>query len=286
VISIVTDSASMLPEALRARYDIAVVPITIGLDGDDYSEGVDLSTDDFYRRLGEGATATTAAPAPGVFVETYRAVAAAGARRIISIHTGSTYSATVGSATLASTMVDVPVDIVDTGVASFPVALAVWAAAEALSHQRPIEEAVRAAADTASATGSLFVVGVPEVARLGGRLTGAGDDLTSCTVLELSQSDLRVHSEAPDLEAALAAMVARVHELAQSQPIRVGVGHALRADLASEIIDRLQTSGTHAEIVTYEIGPSVGAHTGPGTIGVVYAPACADGVRGANLLPA
>ncbi|MGE0139502.1 MAG: DegV family protein [Ilumatobacteraceae bacterium] len=278
MISIVTDSASMLPEALRVRYDIAVVPITIGLDGDDYREGVDLTTDDFYRRLGEGATATTAAPAPGVFTQTYRAAAAAGATRIVSVHTGSAYSATVGSATLASRLVDIPVDIVDTGVASFPVALAVWAAAEAIADGRPIEDAIRTAADTASAAGSLFVVGVPEVARSGGRLTIKGN-LTALTVLELARGNLTVHSEAPDLEAAITAMVERVHVLADSQTMRVGVGHALRADLAAEVVHRLSELGNAAELVTYEIGPSVGAHTGPGTIGVVYAPIDPDPTR-------
>lgn len=272
MITIVTDSASMLPDELRARHDISVVPVTIGIDDDEYREGVDLAAIDFYHRLGEGATVTTAAPAPGAFVQAYEAAVASGAERILSIHTGSSYSATASSAALAATMVDVPVDVVDTGVASFPVALAVWAAAEALSHDRGVEQALAAAADTALSAGSLFTIGVPEAARLGGRLTGVGGDLTPFTILELARGELTVHSEAPDIDAAIDTMIGRVGSLARSQPIRVGVGHAMRAELAFEMFARLEAIGVDGDVVIYEVGPSVGAHTGPGTVGVVFAP--------------
>jgi fatty acid-binding protein DegV len=36
--------------------------------------------------------------------------------------------------------------------------------------------------------------------------------------------------------------------------------------------ERLATELPGSEIVVYEVGPSVGAHTGPGTLGVVYTP--------------
>ena len=272
MIGLVTDSASMLPDELRDRHGVRVVPITIGVDGVDHLEGVDLDTADFYRRLADGASVTTAAPAPGAFVDTYRTAAALGAQHVLSIHTGSAYSATVASATVAANMVDVPVDVVDTGVASFPVALAVWAAAGVLDAHGDVATAARAATDTARSAGSLFVVGVPEVARTGGRFTGIGQDLTAYTVLELRSGELAVHAEAPDLEAAIESMAERARHVATTRQIRVGVGHAMRPALATELVRQLDGCEGIAEILIYEVGPSVGAHTGPGTVGVVYAP--------------
>ena len=186
MIAIVTDSASMLPASLRTRYGIVVVPITITIDGREYADGVDLAIGDFYERLTRGAVVTTAAPSPGAFVDAYRSAAAAGAEAVLSVHTGAAYSATVGSATVAAGLVDIPITIVDTEVASFPVALAVWSAAAALTRGASIADAAFVASQTARRAGSLFVVGVPEVARRGGRFVAVRGELTPTTVLRLA----------------------------------------------------------------------------------------------------
>ena len=150
MITIVTDSASMLPASLRTRYSIAVVPITITIDGREYADGVDLAIGEFYERLTGGAVVTTAAPSPGAFVDVYRSAASTGAEAVLSVHTGAAYSATVASATVAAGLVDIPVTIVDTEVASFPVALAIWSAADALTRGAPCGRCARRQRDRPS----------------------------------------------------------------------------------------------------------------------------------------
>jgi DegV family protein with EDD domain len=272
VIAVVTDSASMLPAPLRDRYGITVVPITITLDGHDHAEGVDLGTEEFYARLAQGATVATAAPSPGRFAQAYGAATAAGATEILSVHTGSVYSATVTSAVVAAGLVDVPVSIVDTEVASFPVALAVWSAAEAVRAGGSLDEAAAIARSTAQRAGSLFVVGVPEVARRGGRFVTITGELTPTTVLHLASGRLDEHATVRHLDEAIEVMVEGTRQHASQGAIRVGVGHALRPTLATAISSRVRGLPGVAEVVIYEVGPSVGAHTGPGTLGVVYAP--------------
>jgi DegV family protein with EDD domain len=98
VIQLVTDSASMLPDEVRRRFGIDVVALTITIDGEDFAEGVDLTTADFYDRMAAGAEVSTAAPSPGTFVDTYRAAATRGATAVLSVHTGASYSATLASA--------------------------------------------------------------------------------------------------------------------------------------------------------------------------------------------
>jgi DegV family protein with EDD domain len=272
MIAIVTDSASMLPPALRTRYDIAVVPITITIDGRDHAEGVDLTTARFYEQLARGAAVTTAAPSPGAFVDIYRAAAAAGAEAVLSVHTGAAYSATIASATIAARLVDVPVTVVDTEVASFPVALAVWSAAEVLVGGASIEHAAAAARDTARRSGSLFVVGIPEIARRGGRFVAVDGDLTATSVLRLVDGRLEEYERVGDIDAAVDVMVDGTLRIAAERPLRVGVGHAVHDDVAELLIERLTHQPGIVDVTIYEVGPSVGAHTGPGTFGVVYAP--------------
>ncbi|WP_395159499.1 DegV family protein [Ilumatobacter sp.] len=270
MIQLVTDSASMLPEAVRRRFGMFVVPLTITIDGEDFAEGVDLTTAEFYTHMANGAEVSTAAPSPGTFVDTYRAAAQRGATAVLSVHTGAAYSATVASATVAAGMVDIPVSIVDTGVGSFPVALAAWRAAEFLDRGCTIDESASAAERTAAGTGSLFVVGVPAVARRGGRFVAISGELTPTTLLELAKGELHDRGTAVDLDAAIEAMIDGTVAAAQSGALRIGVGHAVHHEVAEQIRIRLDTQLPGSEVVTYEVGPSVGAHTGPGTLGIVY----------------
>jgi len=272
MIRIVTDSASMLPDSLRRRFGIAVVPITITIDGREHREGVDLTAADFYARLAEGAAVTTAAPAPGAFADVYRAAADAGASAVLSIHTGADYSATMASATVAAGLSDVPVTVVDTGVSSFPLALCVWSAADRLAEGGSIEAAAEAAQLTGAHTGSLFVVGVPEVARRGGRFVAVRGELTPTNVLELVEGGIFDLGRADDIETVIDIMVDRTVALAESRPLRIGVGHAAGDDVAALLVERLDGRVGVRDLTTYQVGPSVGAHTGPGTFGVVYTP--------------
>src|SRR5438552_2701437 len=121
-VALVTDSNAQLTEGLRSRYGIAVVPLTVVVDGIPYHEGVDLDAREFWARLQAGAEVGTAAPSPGEFVAVYQEAASRGARSIVSVHVGSNTSGIVGAARLAARASAVPVEVVDTGTASFGVA--------------------------------------------------------------------------------------------------------------------------------------------------------------------
>jgi len=170
VIALVTDSNAQLPVALQERFGVRVVPLTIVLDGEDHVEGIDLDPDEFYDRLGAGATVSTAAPAPGRFVAAFDEAARAGATQVLAIHIGSNTSGTVNAARLAAQSAPIPVEIVDTGTASFPIACCVWAAGTVLERGGSLEEAAGAARAVATTIGNVFVVGALDLARRGGRL--------------------------------------------------------------------------------------------------------------------
>ena len=132
MIALVTDSSTQVPPLLRDRYGITVVPLTIVIDGTAYLEGVDLDTAEFVSRMRSGASVSTAAPSPGQFAQAYGEMAASGAEGIVSVHVGSELSGTLGAARLGAASSPVPVELVDTGTASFAAGCCVWAAAEAL----------------------------------------------------------------------------------------------------------------------------------------------------------
>lgn len=277
-IGIVTDSNSQFPEALSERYGIEIVPLTVSVDGISYIEGVDLTADDFFARYADGATpeVTTAAPSPGQFLETYQRLADRGVEEILSIHIGSEVSGTVDSARLAAQQSPVPVRLVDTGTASFGIACCVWEAAEALASGASVEEAAAVAEATAPTVGNVFVVGALEIVRAGGRLAGGTEDTENTegvAVLSLVDGQIQRVGEVRHVDDATEAMVGHVTDHGENLRVAVGVADSHAEPLSSSLIQRLSRSDEVKEVVLYRVGPSVGAHTGPGTAGCFFWPA-------------
>jgi DegV family protein with EDD domain len=272
VIALVTDSGAQLPRDLRERYQVAVVPLTVVLGGQPHREGIDITTSEFYEQLAGGAEVSTAAPSPGEVLAVYEQAASAGATEILSIHTGSDVSGTVNAVKLAAGSSSVPVEIVDTGTASFAVACCVWAAAEVLAAGADLSHGAEVARRVAGRVANVFIVGALDLARRGGRLApDAGED-DGVPVLALADGQMSAVGHVHDAESAVEAMTDYFVDVANGTPQRVGVGDAVAPELAEAYAARLADRPEVAELVRYEVGPSVGAHTGAGTVGACFFP--------------
>ena len=274
MIGIVVDSNCQMPPSLVERFGITVVPLAVTVNGVPYLEGVDLDTDTFYALFETGTPeVSTAQPSPGQFAVAYDRLVAAGAEEILSVHIGSSVSGTVNAARLAAADVAVPVRIVDTGTASFGVALCAWAAAEAIGDGAGIEEAARVAEGTAATVGNVFVVKGLDLARAGGRLdTGAVDEGPDrIPVLTITSGTMHVVGHASDLAEAAGVMAARVRAGGTGLRVGIGVADATVAPFWEAMEGRLAGAPEVRVLVRYRVGPSVGVHTGPGTAGVMWA---------------
>jgi DegV family protein with EDD domain len=239
--------------------------------------GVELDADDFYSRFdGERSPAVaTSQPSPGRFAEAYRRLAAGGATAIVSVHIGSALSGTVNSARLAADGAPVPVRVVDTGTASFAVTLCAWAVAEAVAAGATPDEAAAAAEHVAATAGNVFVVRALDLARAGGRLapTSEADPVDGgIPVLSLGAGGMRTIGSARGLDEAAAVMAGHVRSSGSRLRVGVGVADPGTEPLADALASRLREAAEIEELVRYRIGPSVGAHTGPGTVGTMFAP--------------
>lgn len=263
------DSGCQATPELVTRLGLRVVPLTVVVDGVRHAEGVDLDATGITEALRRGAELTTSSPSPGELLEAYDAAAGAGATQVLSVHTGGAMSGTVQAARLAAGMALVPVEVVDTGTASFPVTLAAWAAADALADGGSLQQAAASARRTAAEVGNVFVVGALALARRGGRLAAGVTD-AQVTVLALAESEMRPVGSVGDAEAAVAAMTSYVVQQGARRPLRIGVGHLGAGDLAAGLEAALRERVVVAELVRYVIGPSIAVHTGLGTVGCVF----------------
>lgn len=275
MIGVCTDSNAQVPADLAARLGIEVVALTVTVNGQEYLEGVDLDADGFYRYFDDATpTVSTAAPSPGRFADAYRLLAERGATEIVSVHIGSTMSGTLNAAHVAARDADVPIHLVDTGAASFVVGAAAIEAASAAAQSASAAEIIAIAERTAGGCGNVFIVGGLELMRAGGRLDAglAGEPLT-VPVLSLVDGTVSQIGSATNLDEATDLMVHAVRGAGVGTQIKatVGTSDVWSFDLGNQLDKRLSaTDGI--DVARYRIGPSVGAHTGPGSVGVVFYP--------------
>jgi DegV family protein with EDD domain len=273
-VAVVTDSTADLSPDLVEERGITVVPLTVILDGRDYLDGVDITADEFYVRLAasEGG-ASTSQPSPGRFAEVYGQLLD-DHDEVISLHISSQLSGTYEAATQGAALLDAGrVQVVDTGMVSMPLALLTLAAsamaaegasAGAIAERvRPIQERMRV----------YFMVATLEYLRRGGRIGRAsallGSVLQLKPVLTIAEGQVAPLERVRTSERALT----RVIELAREMegPVCALVGHAAAAEAADRIARALEP---HAEsLIVAPLGPVVGAHAGPGTVGVGCYPA-------------
>ena len=276
-VGIVVDSNSQIPGDLASRHGIEVVPLTVTVDGIDHTEGVDLDPDTFYSFWSDGHAPTieTSQPSPGLFVAAYDRLKTDGATEILSIHIAESMSGTLNSARLAAGLVDIPIRLVDTGTASFGISCCAWAAADALAEGADLEAAAAVAEQRAAGLHTTFVVGVPALIDRSGR--GGGVDVESASsdgvaVLAMTGPNLSVLATVTDLDAAVNAMVddALAWAPSSSDGLRIAVGTSDESSrpMSIALTEALQSEASVTEVLQYRIGPSVGAHTGPGTSGL------------------
>jgi len=280
VIALITDSASQMPESLAKRLGVTVVPVTVTVDGVDYLEGVDLTANGFYSKLGAAErlpTIATSQPTAGAFLLAFERQVLAGASALLAILVGSAYSGAINSAEVAAQTMQrrhpgIEVEIVDSATASFGVSSAVWAAATAVDSGASLAEAKQAALDRAVVTGSVFMIDGTELARRSGRF----DDLdlgAGIPVLASDATGLSSLGEVSTIEDGVGLMVDRL--LARAPNVVVAIGRAAPATdpVTDALIERLQSAPTVVDLVEYRVGPSIAAHTGPNTVGGFSFPA-------------
>jgi DegV family protein with EDD domain len=274
MIGFVTDSNAQLPAELVARYAVEVVPLTVTIDGTSYLEGVDIDADGFYARFDSRTPeVSTSQPSPGLFAQAYERVAARGVDEILSVHIGSSVSGTINAARLAARGAPAPVRLVDTGTASFGVSCCLWEAAEAVAAGASLEDAAQVAEQVGATVDNIFIVGALDLARAGGRLSRDVQAGGAIPVLRLVHGVIETVGNAHDLDEAAEVMASFVESWGSALRVGVGVADAATLPLGEALVARLTVAAEVLEVVRYRIGPSVGVHTGPGSVGAFYYPA-------------
>lgn len=278
MIRLVTDSAANLPEQIVRQFNIEVVPLKVIIGEETYREGVDISAEQFYDLLSTSEVMpTTSQPAPQDFADVYEPILDAG-DEIVSIHLSSDLSGTYNSAVQGAALFeDAPISIVDTRLVSAGQALVVVAAARALDAGATRNEIVTQLQYMRRRTSLLFVLDTLEYLKRGGRIGAAsafiGTMLRIKPILQIQEGVVQPLDRVRSRRRALERLTDVIYDRFGDRPVWVGLAHAQTYDEANEL---LQSCHEHLDVefeLTSVVGPVVGTHGGPGTIGVAVMPA-------------
>ncbi len=272
-VAVVTDSTAYLPEGLAEKYDVSIVPLHVVLGGRSGQESVEVSPAEVAQALGERRVqVSTSRPTPGAFVEAYRAT---GATQVVSIHLSAALSGTADSARLAAQLVaddGIDVRVVDSRTIAMGLGFAVLAAAEAAAGGASLDCVETAAAEVDTTT--LFYVDTLEHLRRGGRMTATsalvGAALAVKPLLVVKDGTIGLLEKVRTVSKALARLKELTVEAAGDGPVEVAVHHLAAPVRAAALAEELRAALPGLQSLHLsEVGAVVGAHVGPGLLGVV-----------------
>ena len=278
-VKIVVDSAASLPDETSDAVDLHVVPMRLEWGGRSYRDGVDISPTDFYRMLRESDhLPTTAAPSPAMFREAFETAGHNGAD-VLCLTVAARFSASYDSAQAAATeyRLDSPateVSVLDTETAAGGqglVALESWRAAQAGGSLNEVLETAQNIASRVrliAAVDTLYYLWrsgrVPRIAHAGASL------LRIKPVFELARGEVRSRARPRSRRRALSRLVEIVQQDADGRGIHAAIMHAGAPQEARELQARVQRTLACRETFVSEFTPVMGAHIGPGLLGIAY----------------
>ncbi len=277
--AIVTDSSACLPSELIRAHRITIVPLAFLFDGDLRDDG-SLSSRDFYALLRASRKfPTTASPPPAAFVEAFRQ-AAQTAEAVLCITLPSTFSGTYSSALTAMELArqelnGFPIRVIDSHCLAMCHGFAVLTAARAAENGASMETAEAVVRDVAARS---YLVGAMDTLRYlakSGRVPIVVHWATSLLqikpLLAAKGEEIRAIGRVRTMPRALNRLLSHVEERLDGQrPLHMAVMHADAPAAADDVSDAIRRRFDPEELLVTEFTSVMGAHTGPGFLGVAF----------------
>ena len=275
--AIVCDSTSYMPDELITERGVQQVSLYVALGGEQRRESEISDYDTFFERLRESEEgATTSQPSVGDFIEVYGPLLDAG-RDIVSVHISSAISGTVEAAEQARRrLIDdgrggERIHVVDSKTAAGGMGMLVLAAAASAEAGVSAEGIVERTSKVAEAVRMWFAVDTLEYLRRGGRIGAArawlGSALQIKPILTLAEEITPVE-RVRTRKRAFERLVDYSRELSEAGRDAWVVQHIHDAENAQRLVERCrEVMGTEPLFIS-EVGPVIGAHTGPRLLGI------------------
>lgn len=274
-VAIVTDGAcSMTPEQ-ALTYGVHVAPVYLTFGEKTYRAGVDLESSEFYRLLGASKNLpTTAQPTAADFLTLYEKLAEE-VEEIVTVVISHQMSATLQSAEMAKAQfTKAPVHIIDSESVSLGLGMMAVAAAKAAAQGQDAQAVVRLIEAIKQQINVFFTVDTLEYLYKGGRIGGAtaflGSALAIKPILYISNGRIEPFERQRTRKRSVARLLEIMQQKVGGEEVHVAILHGNIPDEAQDLEKQIRERFQCVDLITSEMGPVIGVHAGPGTLGVVF----------------
>lgn len=275
-VAIVTDSTSSLPAELADRLGIAVVQLELQV-GDYLNTEGRIGHRDLIAAMRKFVPVATSPPPVAAFFWTYQEAAMNGADAVISVHMSQRLSLTVDAAREAASQVQIPVHVVDSRLGAMCLGYPVIAAAQAAAMGGSVAQVLDVLEERLDNTSEFFYVDTLEYLRRGGRIGAAaamlGTALKIKPLLSLDDGQIVPLSSARGAKKALKRVADMAIKAAGKRDVDIAVEYFGSRDEAEALAKRVRSKipGVKRFVMT-QTSAIIGAHVGPGALGVTVSP--------------
>jgi DegV family protein with EDD domain len=274
--AVVLDSTADLPDPQARHPSWRMVPLYVRFGDETFREYVDISPEDFYRRLRSATEPPKSSqPTPADFAAAYEELS--GYEKILCVLISGRLSGTLESARLGSESIgDERVSVIDSGVTSGGTVILADALQRRLERGTTEEELEEVVGTFRRSRGLLFTVETLEYLVRGGRIGKAqglaGQLLSVKPILHFEEGEVAPLKRVRGRAKALAEFERLFLEATDDTPdLHVGVGHADSPRDAEDLVRRIRSTRPHASVdIVTTLGPVIGTHGGPGTLGLFW----------------
>lgn len=274
-VHIITDSTAHFTDlTLPDRLGVTIVPQTIQFGRQTFREGVDITTEDFYRRLPHYATLPTMhPPSVDVFRDLYSEKLRQN-KQIISIHTSSKMGRTVAMARQAADefLGGNKIAVIDSLTTSLGLGLLVEAAAEAAEAGASLDEVVRVVRGMITHMYAVFFVDNLDYLERNGRLSKSqavlGTMLGIKPFLTIEEGEIIPMEKVRTREKAIDKLVEFVSEFSNIERVAIMQSGQQPGEDTRMLLERLEQTfpGQYFPVMTY--GPGLACQIGPDSLGI------------------
>jgi len=279
-VAIVTDSIACIPQEQVEKYGIEIVPIQLIFEDRTYRDGIDINPAEFYTLLRKAEKLpTTAGAVPGAFVETFRKVGKR-ASSILCITVTAKLSGMFNSAQLAmetakEALPGVVMEMLDSETAAAAQGLVVLATARAAASGQSLAKVVETAKSVIQRVNFFAALDTLYYLAKGGRVPKAASWVGSLIkikpILTIKDGELATVTNPRTTAGAMKRMLQIMEQrIVMGQPLHAAVMHADALDEAMALKSQISSQFDCAELFITEFTPVMGAHTGPGVIGIAF----------------
>ena len=279
-VAIVTDTTACIPQEQIARYEINVVPVELIFGDKTYRDAIDITPSEFYALIRQAdKLPTTSASSPEPYLEAYRQ-ASQRAESILCITEPAKFSAMFNSAQTAREMArtllqNMSIEVLDCTTAAAGQGLVTLAAARAAAANSSLKEVMEITRSTMSRVRLFATLDTLQYLVRSGRVPQAAALVNSLLkikpVFTLNHGDAHTVAIPRTIPNAIKRMLKIMEQqVVKGQPLHVAVMHADAPDKAVTISNRIASQFDCAELFITEFTPVMGAHTGPGLVGIAF----------------